>query len=589
MLRFKRAVLFAVFSSKSWMLVANILLAIGVTTAGEARVTKSVVEPFAGGVAFGNAGAYERLDGDLSDPPSPMVNLDKACDAGTTVQTDKGTVCGIVVSGINSWQGIPFAAPPVGNLRWAPPQAAAPWSGTLKATAFASQCMQSSGGGEDCLYLNVWAPPGASGLSVMAHIHGGGFRTGSGAGDFSLLSGTGNVVVVSLNYRLNIFGFAANRAFGPSSGDYGLQDQQAALQWIQRNVSAFGGDPHNVTIFGESAGGSSVCDQIASPTAAGLFHKGISTSGQYNTIFETPEAPGPLGTTLEVQDCKSKLPSLELAESIGDQFATALGCTGSDVAACTRAVDTATVLNVSGLGYQYDGFGTIAPTINGTTLVASLAELLERGRVNRVPVIFGTDRDENLAGTADTATDYANLVQAQFGKFASQVTAMYPLNRFASPGIAWRTIAADAYTVCSELRTVRAISRRMPVYQYLIEYAAPWPPAYTGVPSGAGHVRAWVLTPVLPSTTLPNGLDNNQQVLQDEEIAHVSAFARTGNPTADGTPIWPRFRSGESGRAGQVLSLNAGGSSQATAVSEIRRVHNCAFWDALTPGGRDDD
>src|SRR5262249_26976173 len=372
--------------------------------------------------------------------------------------------------------------------------------------------------------------------------HGGGFRGGSGAGDYSLLSGTGNVVVISLNYRLNIFGFAANRAFGPNSGDYGLQDQQAALQWVQRNVSAFGGDPNNVTIFGESAGGSSVCDQIASPTAAGLFHKGISTSGQYNTIYETPESAGPPGTSLEVQDCKSRLPSLALAELVGDQFAVALGCTGPNVAACMRAVDMATVFDVAGLGYQYGGFGTIAPTINGTTLVASLPALLEEGRVNRVPVIIGVDRDENLAGTANTPQDYSNLIEAQFGNFASLVTAMYPLNRFATPGIAWRTIAADAYTVCSELRSAGAFSQWMPAYMYLIEYAAPWPPAYTGIPSGAGHVRAWALTPVLPNETLPNGLDNNQQVLQDEELAHVSAFARTSDPTADGTPIWPVFR-----------------------------------------------
>ena len=567
MSRFKRrAVLFAVPSSKSWMLAASVLLAICVTTASEAKVTEYVVE-------------------DPTEPNSVKVNLGAACEPGTTVQTDRGTVCGIVVNGINSWQGIPFAAPPIENLRWAPPQPAAAWSGTLQATAFASSCTQTGPpmGNEDCLYLNVWAPPGAQNLPVMAHIHGGGFRGGSGAGDYSLLSGTGNVVVVSLNYRLNIFGFAANRAFGPNSGDYGLQDQQAALQWVQRNVSAFGGDPNSVTIFGESAGGSSVCDQIASPTAAGLFHKGIPTSGQYNTIYETPESAGPLGTTLEVQDCKSRLPSLGLAELIGDEFAAALGCTGPDVAGCMRAVNAATVFNVSGLGYQYGGFGTIAPTINGTTLVASLPRLLETGDVNRVPVMPGTDRDENLAGTANTAADYADLIQAQFGTFASQVTERYPLNRFASPGIAWRTIAADAYTVCSLLRTSRAFSQWMPTYTNLIEYAAPWPPAYTGVPSGAGHVRAWALTPVQASPTLPGGLDNNQQVLQDEEIAHVSAFARTGNPTADGTPIWPRFADG------QVLSLNAGGSSQAASVAEIGRIHNCDFWDALTPKGATDE
>src|SRR5262249_60546092 len=116
---------------------------------------------------------------------------------------------------------------------------------------------------------------------------------------------------------------------------------------------------------------------------------------------------------------------------------------------------------------------------------------------------------------------------------------------------------------------------------YLMDVAARWPPAYTGIPSGAGHVRAWALTPVLPNETLPNGLDNNQQVLQDEELAHVSAFARTSDPTADGTPIWPVFR--ETGSMGRVLSLNAGGSSQVTSGAEIRRVHNCDFWDALTP------
>ncbi len=338
-----------------------------------------------------------------------------------------------------------------------------------------------------------------------------------------------------------------------------------------------------MTIFGESAGASSVCDQIASPTAAGLFHKGISTSGQYNTIFETPGLAGPLGTTLEVQDCKSRLPSLKEAEAIGDAFAAALGCTGSNVAACVRAVPTATVFSVAGLGYQYSGFGTIAPTINGTTLVASLAELLRTGRVNRVPVIFGTDRDENLAGTANTAADYSIFIQAQFGKFAGQVAAMYPLNRFGSPGVAWRTIAADAYTVCSAMRTAADVSRWMPIYQYLIEYADPWPQAFTGVPSGAGHVRAWSLTPVTPA------LDVNQQFLQNEELAHVTSLARTGNPTTDGTPIWPQFKFEGSGFFSQVLALNAGGSSQVMSLWQIRQVHNCAFWDAITPGDGDHD
>jgi para-nitrobenzyl esterase len=503
------------------------------------------------------------------------------CAAGTVVPTSSGPVCGIVANGVNGWLGIPYAAAPVGSLRWAPPQPHAPWSTTLAATAYGSSCTQASGGGEDCLYLNVWAPPGAVGLPVMAHIHGGGFRGGSGQGDYTLLANTGNEVIVSLNYRLNIFGFLAHSALGANSGDYGLQDQQAALRWVQANIRAFGGNPNNVTIFGESAGGSSVCDQIASPTAAGLFHKGISTSGEYNTILDTPEAPGPFGTTLELQDCKSELPTLAQAESIGANFATAVGCgSAADVAACIRAVPAATVFSVAGLGYHYGGQGTIAPTLNGTTLPMALRQALRSGRVNRVPVIAGVDRDENLAGSPVTAADYTQIVQAQFGPIAAQVLALYPVDRFYSPYVAWRTVAADSYTVCSALRTARELSRWMPVFEYEIDFGDV-STALTGNPTGANHVGAWNLTPVV------TGLDVNRQVLQNQELAYVTTLARTGDPTADGTPIWPRFKAdtdnGDEAESGLVMSLNAGAGSQKTLVAQIRLAHNCAFWDEVTP------
>jgi para-nitrobenzyl esterase len=501
-----------------------------------------------------------------------------ACAAGTVVQTTSGPVCGIVVNGVTEWLGIPYAAPPVGNLRWAPPQAPTPWGAPLAATAYASSCTQSSGGSEDCLYLNVYAPAGAAGLPVMAHIHGGGFRGGSGQGDYTLLATTGNEVVVSLNYRLNIFGFLANAALGKHSGDYGLQDQQAALRWVQANVRAFGGDPHSVTIFGESAGGSSVCDQIASPTAAGLFHKAISTSGEYNTILDMPEAPGPFGTTLELQDCKSALPTLAEAESAGANFAAAVGCgSAADVAACIRAVPAATVFSVAGLGYHYGGQGTIAPTLNGTTLTMTLRQALQSGNVNRVPVIAGVDRDENLAGTPVTAADYTQIVEAQFGPIADEVLARYPLNRFYSPYVAWRTVAADAYTVCSALRTAEELSRWMPVFEYEIDFGDV-SSATTGNPTGASHVGQWNLTPVVA------GLDVNRQVLQNQELLYVTTLARTGAPTADGAPIWPQFNAGgDDDQPRMVMSLGAGADSQKTLVAQIRLAHNCAFWDEVTP------
>ncbi|MBV9941206.1 MAG: carboxylesterase family protein, partial [Solirubrobacterales bacterium] len=161
-------------------------------------------------------------------------------------------MCGIsstTASGVNEWLGIPYAAPPVGDLRWQPPQPPTPWTTTLAATAFGSECTTTTGtaGSEDCLFVNVWAPSNAtstSNLPVLVHIHGGGFTGGNGNSDNSLLAGNGDEVVVSMNYRLNIFGFLVNdTALGANSGDYGLQDQQAALRWVRDNVTAFGGDP----------------------------------------------------------------------------------------------------------------------------------------------------------------------------------------------------------------------------------------------------------------------------------------------------------------------------------------------------------
>lgn len=515
-----------------------------------------------------------------------------ACAAGTNVQSTAGPVCGITVNGVNEWLGIPYAAPPVGPLRWQPPQPHAPWTTTLDATAYGSECSQPAkntgppvaGSSENCLFVNVWAPAGAngsSGLPVMVHIHGGGFFHGSGAGDNTLLATTGHEVIVSMNYRLGIFGFLADSALGPNSGDYGLQDQQAALRWVQQNVAAFGGDPHNVTIFGESAGGSSVCDQIASPTAAGLFEHAISTSGEYNTLLGTRAPPRPGGSEdLEAQDCKSALPSQAQADSIGARFAAAVGCGPgtANVAACLQQVPTDAVTqaeDTGGDGYFYGGQGTIAPTINGTTLTMTLRQALKTGHVNRVSVIAGTDRDENLVGDPTTASAYVQVVDQEYGKYAPRVLALYPLSRFDSPYVAWRTVAADSDTVCPSIITDRDLARWMPVYGYLItdEDIPPYAAAGTvSTPAGASHVGAWFLNPVSPA------LDANQQVLQDQEVAGVTSFARTGNPTAQNTPIWPEFN-----RSGQEMELAPAGDSQVMPISQIEANHNCGFWDRISP------
>ncbi len=437
--------------------------------------------------------------------------------------------------------------------------------------------------------MNVWAPTTAtstSDLPVMVHIHGGGFTGGNGNSDNSLLASTGDEVIVSMNYRLNIFGFLAyDKALGANSGDYGLQDQQFALRWVKDNVAAFGGDPSKVTTFGESAGGSSQCDLIASPTAKGLFEQAISVSGEYNTLLGYP-------TSLEPQDCKSSLPTEAQANAAGKNFAAAAGCTGtaSAVATCLGKLSPATVESVAGGGaghpggYPNGGQGTVGPTINGTTLKMSVRQALATGHVNKVRVIIGTDRDEDLVAYLNQASfpvttpaAYQTIVDAQYGAHASSVLAKYPLTKFDSPQVAWRTVAADSDTVCPSLVTDQDMASQMKaVYAYEIDDndIPPYAAAGAGVVApGASHVGAWFLNPVTPA------LDANQQVLQNQEIEYVTAFARTGVPAPTGALAWPKWNSSNP----EELSLQPAGDTEVVTAAEIEAQHNCAFWDKIAP------
>jgi para-nitrobenzyl esterase len=369
----------------------------------------------------------------------------------------------------------------------------------------------------------------------------------------------------------------ADKDLGSNSGDYGLEDQQAALRWVQNNVAKFGGDPSNVTIYGESAGGSSVCDEIASPTAKGLFERGISVSGEYNTLLGAPNS-------LQQQDCKSQIPTQGQALAAGKNFAAAVGCGKGtpDVASCLRNTSATTAQTVAGggvtggffpVGYQDGGEGTVGPTINGSTLTMTLRQALASGHVNHVQVIAGTDRDEDLVGTATTAAQCQNLVDTQYGPFASQVLAKYPLSHFDNPGVAWRTVAADSDTVCPAMVTAQDLASRLPTREYEIDDndIPPYRASGTGVVApGASHVGAWFLTPVTPA------LDANQEVLSDQELAFVTGFARNGNPNATGTPSWPKLNN-----TSDVMSLQPAGDSELVSTAEMAAQHNCAFWDRV--------
>lgn len=260
---------------------------------------------------------------------------------------------------------------------------------------------------EDCLTLNVQVPTnaGATRLPVMVEIHGGGFIIG-GPPDQAHLAAAGHVITVAIHYRLGILGFLAHKALGAHSGDYGLQDQQAALRWVKRNIARFGGDPHNVTLFGQSAGGASVCDAAVSPTARGLFQKGISESGFYNYWVDTiwPRS-----------DCKSRLLSETQAQRAGASFATKVGCgTATDVAACLRAVPVQTLLANGGQVLDPTAGGTIGPTINGTTLPISPGRAFKTGQINNIRLVIGVARDEFNGGVyttlvANTPAEYSGV------------------------------------------------------------------------------------------------------------------------------------------------------------------------------------
>ena len=518
-----------------------------------------------------------------------------ACTPGTLVHIADGPVCGLTAHAQTSYLDIPYAAPPLGKLRWQPPQPATPWTSTLPATRRSPECLSpgfppgsppTAGTSENCLYLEVQKPAGAKpgeNLPVMFEIHGGGFlgtaRTDNGAN----LVRSGPVIYVFANYRLGILGFLADKALGAHSGDYGLQDQQFALRWVQDNIARFGGDPHNVTIFGESAGGASVCDQVASPTAKGLFQRGISISGFYNFNDNTIWWPA---------DCKTNLQTEGQAQQEGATFAASVGCgNAANAAACLRAVPAATLAEKGGQFLEPFAGGAIGPIANGTTLPVSPAEAFKTGQVNKVKLMIGVGRDEfnggiyaNFPGhtiVADTAAQYQQLVRQQFGSLASTVLRLYPLQRYPSPSpfIAYRTVMADAFSVCPALASDAQVSKYIPVYAYEDDDSDS-PPSPTSTPEtqplGAYHSAINRMVHDYPAS-----LDANQRTLQDQVLAEWTGFARTGWPNVSHTPQWTPY----TGRSPMVMSLMPGGDSTLVPASAIMTEHNCAFWDAVNGRG----
>ncbi|ROQ66681.1 para-nitrobenzyl esterase [Streptomyces sp. 840.1] len=498
----------------------------------------------------------------------------------TVVRTDTGSVEGRLGRDTRMFQGIPYAAPPVGRLRWASPRPAASWPGVRSATEPGSRCAQAGGLidrqslSEDCLYLNVTTPlrGSARALPVMVWIHGNGYINGAGSlYDAQRLARTGKVIVVSFNYRLGIFGFLDHPALDHGaarhlSGNFGLEDQQAALRWVRRNAAAFGGDPANVTIFGESAGGTSVCAHLAAPGSAGLFQKAILQSAQ---CAGRKWSPGPATWF--------PLPRAE-RERHGLDVAAEAGCPDLRTAAtCLRGTSVPELLKWSDYGL---GSG---PSVGGGVLPVSPERAFATGRFNRVPVIQGTTRDEHrlftaaieaVTGSTTTEADYRQQIGALFSTGdAARVLARYPTGRFHSPGEALSTVISDWAWGCTVLDRDQALDRYVPTYAYEFgDDEAPWFSSLKkpGFPTGAFHGSE--LQYLFDDEQLPGPATAAQHRLADTMVRYWARFAHTGDPNGDGAAPWPRF-----GTARHVQPLQPG----RTEPVDLAQEHRCGFWQGI--------
>jgi len=510
--------------------------------------------------------------------------------SSVTVTTASGPVVGTESNKVRTFLGIPYAEPPVGELRWAKPRPHAAWTKPLDATRFGEVCPQPAGlteaslstastnvkGAEDCLFLNVYASATAKSRPVMVWIHGGSFLSGSGSDyDGSVLARDNDLVVVTVNYRLGALGFLAHPALsaagGGESGNYGLLDQQLALQWVQANIAAFGGDPKNVTIFGESAGGSSVCYQVASPTAKGLFGKAILQSGvcMIDRGFVT----------------------MTDAASTGKTFATALGCDNTaDTLACLRSKTIKQIGGTPSSSVGITGLGSWGAVYGDSVLPLKLPQAFEQGDFNRVPIINGTNHDEGrlfawmnaLANQPITRDYYIRAMTYQYGSDAAKVLAQYPASSYETPALAYSAVLTDAWFACSNLKLHGLLAKHTTLYAYefndpeavfalkpLLLLTAPDLKLGSYHASEIGYIfrAAWSLSD-------PRVFTPKQESLSKQMSGYWVTFAMTGSPNASGFPQWKPFTADKE----YIQALTPDGIQQNQGFA---KDHHCDFWLAL--------
>lgn len=453
------------------------------------------------------------------------------------VEITSGLLAGTAEEDARVFKGIPFAAPPVGNLRWKPPQAVSSWPGVLDATSFAPECVQlpyPTGSiyaspprpqSEDCLYLNVWTAAGdGEALPVMVWIHGGGLTRGSAADgvyDGASLARKG-VVVVTIQYRLGPFGFLAHPELSAESeqgvsGNYGILDQIAALEWVRDNIAAFGGDPGRVTIFGESAGAHSVSVLQASPLSAGLFHSAIGQSG------------GSFGAMARLSE------GARAGEAQGRAFADAAGASSLEE---LRALSAQRILET-----------TPSPSlvlVDGWVLLASVDEVFASGEHHRVPALVGFNRDEQTTLTYPSTVPLScdallEWAEGEVGERLDEFQRLYPCTEPDDVRWAYMNARRDQHFGVDARRWVRRVSEQgTPAFLY---YFTRVPPNPMSDLLGAFHGAD---IPYVFQTPLRGlALEERDMALSETIQRYWVNFATTGDPNGEGLPVWTPFGEGE--------------------------------------------